>query len=169
MIVGGGVLQIPALKKAKELHLKTYLTDGNEECLAKDYADFFYKVSTKDVEGTAKLAVENNKIYVVWNSNNNTTSAGGDYDIFYRCNLSGSSWEPVQIISEPVPNQNINTGYSSKSAIAVENNKIFVVWQDNDNTNEKSVDLADAAVIDLCIKCGKKPIYIMVDNRRRRD
>ena len=58
MIIGGGVLQIPALKKAKELHLNTYLTDGDEYCLAKSYADFFYKIDTKDIESNANLAVE---------------------------------------------------------------------------------------------------------------
>jgi biotin carboxylase len=58
MIIGGGMLQIPALKRAKELDFITYLTDGDENCLAKNHADFFYKIDTKDIEGNANLAVE---------------------------------------------------------------------------------------------------------------
>ncbi|GAG13521.1 unnamed protein product, partial [marine sediment metagenome] len=55
------------------------------------------------------IAVYNSKIYVVWHDNNNTNGANSDMDIFYRCNLSGKSWEPIQVISEPIYGQNSNT------------------------------------------------------------
>lgn len=87
MIIGGGILQIPALKKAKELHLKTYLTDGNEQCLAKDHADFFYKVSTKDPEGNAKLATElrrAGKIMAVY-----TQGTDVEYTVAYAAQKAG--------------------------------------------------------------------------------
>jgi len=73
------------------------------------------------------IAVENGKIYVVWLDNNNTNGAGIDTDIFFRCNLTGTKWEDIQIISEPVQNQNFNTESSVIPNIAVENNRIFVV------------------------------------------
>lgn len=56
LILGGGELQIPGLKKAKELGCATYLTDGSETCAAKDFADFFFKVDIYDPKGTAELA-----------------------------------------------------------------------------------------------------------------
>jgi hypothetical protein len=81
------------------------------------------------------IAVEDGKIYVTWADGNNTNGAGTDADIFYICNLTGSSWEDIQVISEPVPGNNFNTGSSFWQAIAVENGMIYIVWQDENNTN----------------------------------
>lgn len=58
LIIGGGELQIPGLKKAKELGFTTYLLDGSENCVARQEADFFYKVDINDIEGAAKVAKE---------------------------------------------------------------------------------------------------------------
>jgi hypothetical protein len=81
------------------------------------------------------IAVENGKIYIVWDDNSTINNAGSDYDILYRCNLTGSGWEDIQVISEPVVGNNINTQDSIYSALAVENSKIYVVWSDTNNTN----------------------------------
>ena len=56
LIIGGGELQIPGLKKAKELGFTTYLLDGSENCVAREYADFFYCVDINDLGGAAKVA-----------------------------------------------------------------------------------------------------------------
>ena len=56
LIIGGGLLQIPALLKAKELGYTTHLTDISEECAAKSYSDFFYKIDINDFNETAALA-----------------------------------------------------------------------------------------------------------------
>jgi len=56
LIIGGGELQIPGLKKAKELGLTTYLLDGSENCVAKEYADFFYNIDINDLGGAAEVA-----------------------------------------------------------------------------------------------------------------
>lgn len=56
LIIGGGELQIPGLSKAKELGFTTYLVDGSEKCVAKEYADFFYVIDINDLEGAAELA-----------------------------------------------------------------------------------------------------------------
>jgi hypothetical protein len=82
------------------------------------------------------IAVENGKIYVIWTDSNNTDGAGTDEDIFFRCNLTGSSWEKVQVISEPVPGQNFNIESSDSPSIEVDEGKIYVVWQDENNTND---------------------------------
>jgi predicted transcriptional regulator len=88
----------------------------------------------------ADIAVENGEIYVVWQDPNDTNGAGSDLDIFYRCNLTGTSWEDIQVISEPVHGQNFNTGWSGTSEIAVDNNKIYVVWSDQNDTNGAGID-----------------------------
>ncbi len=86
------------------------------------------------------IAVDNNKIYVVWRDENNTNGAGNDWDIFYRSNLTGTDWEAIQVISEPIPGKNINTGPSYDPAIVAKNNKIYVVWGDFNNTNGAGSD-----------------------------
>lgn len=56
LIIGGGELQIPGLRRAKELGFTTYLLDGSEKCVAKEHADFFYHVDINDLEGAAEVA-----------------------------------------------------------------------------------------------------------------
>jgi biotin carboxylase len=56
LIVSGGILQIAALEKAKELGLTTHLMDGSPHCMARDYTDHFYLVDTKDIAGAKRLA-----------------------------------------------------------------------------------------------------------------
>ena len=86
------------------------------------------------------LVMKNNKIYVVWEDNTNYNGAGDDYDIFYRCNLSGTNWEDIQVISESVEGQNQNTEISRYPDIAIDERKIYVVWQDKSNFNEAGSD-----------------------------
>ncbi len=86
------------------------------------------------------IAVENSKIYVVWVDENDTNGAGTDWDIFYRCNLTGSNWEYIQVISEPVQGQNLNIGNNGPPSLVVENAKVYVVWNDDNNTNNASSD-----------------------------
>ena len=56
LIIGGGELQIPGLKRAKELGFTTYLLDGSPTCAAKEHADFFYQVDINDIKGAAQVA-----------------------------------------------------------------------------------------------------------------
>ena len=100
----------------------------------------FNKDTNTGLSGVPSIAVENSKIYVTWVDSNNTNNVGTDDDIFFRCNLTGYSWEDVQVISEPVPGMNFNTGYSEWPAIAVENDKIHIVWHDWNNTNNSGTD-----------------------------
>jgi hypothetical protein len=76
------------------------------------------------------IAVENGKIYVCWDDFNITSNSGSDYDIHYRCNLTGKGWEPIQVISEPVLGSNTNTEASMDPIIEVENGNIHVIWVD---------------------------------------
>jgi len=96
----------------------------------------------------SSIAVENDKIYVTWRDTNDTNGAAIDSDIFYRCNLTGTEWEDIQVISEPIPGWNYNVGGSGRPSIAVENEKIYVVWNDNNNTNGSDQDW------DIFYKCN---------------
>lgn len=58
LIVGGGLLQIAALEKAKEMGYYTFLTDMNKNCPALKYADEFIQLSTKDINEHISLAKE---------------------------------------------------------------------------------------------------------------
>lgn len=56
LVVSGGLLQVFALKRARELGIETHLADGSPTCAAHDFADHFYQVSTRDMAGVADLA-----------------------------------------------------------------------------------------------------------------
>jgi len=56
LIVGAGILQIAAVEKAKELGFFVYITDLNELAPAVKYADKFFCLSIKDIEGHVRLA-----------------------------------------------------------------------------------------------------------------
>ncbi|MCK5560756.1 MAG: hypothetical protein KAJ51_09195, partial [Thermoplasmata archaeon] len=72
---------------------------------------------------------------------NDTNGAGSaEPDIFYRCNLTGSSWEDIQVISEPIYGNNINTGWSSMPEIAVINGKNHIFWEDANDTSNAGPD-----------------------------
>ncbi len=55
-MVGGGILQIPAIKKAKELGYFTIVTDKNPHALAFSVCDEKIILSSKDIEGHEALA-----------------------------------------------------------------------------------------------------------------
>jgi len=55
-IIGASVLQIPAIKKAKELDLFVGVVDMNPRALGIEFADKFYEVSTIDIEGVIEAA-----------------------------------------------------------------------------------------------------------------
>lgn len=55
-IIGASVLQIPAIKKAKELDLYVGVVDMNPKASGIEFADRFYEVSTIDIEGIIEAA-----------------------------------------------------------------------------------------------------------------
>lgn len=87
LIVGGGELQIPALRRAKDLGFTTYLLDGSQECVAKGHADFFYLVDINDLEGAAVVAKklkEENKIVAVYTQGHDVA-----YTVAYAAKAAG--------------------------------------------------------------------------------
>ena len=58
MVIGASVLQLPAIKKAKEMGLYVAVVDYNPQAIGISYADKFYEVSTIDEEGVYQAAKE---------------------------------------------------------------------------------------------------------------
>ena len=58
LIIGGGILQIPALKRARELGYETYLTDRSRSCAARPYADYFFEIDINNFSESASIATE---------------------------------------------------------------------------------------------------------------
>ncbi len=56
LIVGAGLMQVPAVKIAREMGLKTLVTDYNADAPGLGLADIPVVMSTKDVEGTVRIA-----------------------------------------------------------------------------------------------------------------
>lgn len=49
-VIGGSYLQLPLVKKAKEIGLKVYCFSWEEDAICKDYADYFYPISIVEKE-----------------------------------------------------------------------------------------------------------------------
>lgn len=56
LIIGASILQLPAIKKAKEMGYYVIVADFNPQAIGIQYADEYYNVSTIDEEGVTKLA-----------------------------------------------------------------------------------------------------------------
>lgn len=58
LIIGASVLQLPAIKRAKELGYYVGVIDYNPNAIGIPYADEYFNVSTIDIEGVAAAAAE---------------------------------------------------------------------------------------------------------------
>ena len=56
LIIGASVLQLPAIKKAKERGFYVGVVDYNPNAVGVPYADEFFEVSTIDVDGVTEVA-----------------------------------------------------------------------------------------------------------------
>lgn len=61
VIIGAGLLQVPAIKVANELGLKTIVTDYNENAPGMKMADYPVVMSIRDIDGTVRVLKELNK------------------------------------------------------------------------------------------------------------
>lgn len=57
-ILGGGLMQIPAVEAARRLNLEIHMADGNAQCRARDRVDRFYHIDLKDTERLYRQARE---------------------------------------------------------------------------------------------------------------
>ena len=58
LIIGASVLQLPAIKRAKDLGYYVGVIDYNPNAVGISFADEYFNVSTMDIEGVAKTAEE---------------------------------------------------------------------------------------------------------------
>lgn len=56
LIIGASILQVPAIKKAKQLGYYVGVLDYNKDAVGKRYADEFFCVSTIDISGVVEVA-----------------------------------------------------------------------------------------------------------------
>ena len=56
MLVGGGLLQVPAIEIAKSMNLEVIVTDRDPSCICAKLVDEFYAIDTKDIQGHIELA-----------------------------------------------------------------------------------------------------------------
>ncbi len=56
MVIGASVLQLPAIKRGKELGFEVAAVDYDENAVGIKYADKFYNISTIDAEGVTEAA-----------------------------------------------------------------------------------------------------------------
>ncbi len=56
LIIGASILQLPAIRKAKELGYCVGVADYNPQAIGIPYADEYFNVSTIDIEGVVKVA-----------------------------------------------------------------------------------------------------------------
>ncbi len=65
VIIGAGLLQVPVIKIANELGLKTIVTDYNMDAPGMKIADYPAVISIKDIDGTVRIMKQlNNKIKI---------------------------------------------------------------------------------------------------------
>ncbi len=62
MIIGGGLLQVPAINTAKKMGYQVVVTDYNPTALGMKYADIPIVMSTRDIEGSVRVAKSQNEI-----------------------------------------------------------------------------------------------------------
>jgi biotin carboxylase len=56
LLLGGGLMQLPAIGAAETLGLSLHLADGNDRCPGRDMVDHFHHVDLRDREGLLKVA-----------------------------------------------------------------------------------------------------------------
>lgn len=56
LILGGGVMQLPAIRQARALGLRVHVADGNAACPGRDEADAFHHVDLRDRLGLTQAA-----------------------------------------------------------------------------------------------------------------
>ncbi|MDY6934841.1 MAG: alpha-hydroxy-acid oxidizing protein [Spirochaetota bacterium] len=62
MVIGGGLLQVPLIQTAKKMDFQVIVTDYNPDAVGMRYADIAIVMSTRDIEGSVRVARAQNEI-----------------------------------------------------------------------------------------------------------
>src|SRR3990167_4062677 len=65
LIIGAGVMQAPAIRIAREMGLRTVVTDYNPHAPGMTMADVPVVMSTRDVQGTVRVARDMHRTYPI--------------------------------------------------------------------------------------------------------
>ncbi len=62
MVIGGGILQVPVIQTAQKMGLRVIVTDYNPNAIGMKHADIPIVMSTRDIEGSVRVARSQNEI-----------------------------------------------------------------------------------------------------------
>ncbi|MEW6526170.1 MAG: alpha-hydroxy-acid oxidizing protein [Spirochaetota bacterium] len=62
LVIGGGLLQVPVIQTAQKMGLQVIVTDYNPNALGMKYADIPIVMSTRDIEGSVRVAKKQHEI-----------------------------------------------------------------------------------------------------------
>ena len=62
LVIGGGLLQLPLIKKGREMGLTVIVTDYNPDVIGLQYADVPLIMSTRDIEGSVRIAKKQHEL-----------------------------------------------------------------------------------------------------------
>ncbi len=103
MIIGGGLLQLPVILTGKKMGLRIIVTDYNPDAIGIKYADIPIVMSTRDIEGTVRVAKVQNEITPI----NAVLTAGTDASMTVAAvantlNLPGIKFEDAEAATNKI-------------------------------------------------------------------
>ena len=127
LIIGGGILQVPLIQTAKRIGFNVIVTDYNPNALGMKYADTPIIMSTRDIEGSVRVAKAQNDltpisaVLTVGTDAAMTVSA-----VANALNLTGIKFEDAEAATNKIK---MRTRFKKKG---VPSPNFFPVWTIND-------------------------------------
>lgn len=165
-ILGASILQVPAIKKAKEKGLYVYVLDYDSSAVGIQYADEFLEISTIDKEAVYKAALIKKPNYIITSTSDmpiRTVSwvcekLGMKSDISYQNAVCATDkWEMRKRMKDygvPIPRFHLIDSYESFVEYSIEYPRKFVL-KPVDNSASRGVVLVD--------KNQKKDLHTIYD------
>ncbi|MBN2039386.1 MAG: alpha-hydroxy-acid oxidizing protein [Spirochaetes bacterium] len=103
MVIGAGLLQVPVIQCAKKMGLNVIVTDYNPEAIGMRYADVPIVMSTRDIEGSVRVAKSQNEITPI----SGVLTAGTDASMTVAAvanalNLTGIKFEDAEAATNKI-------------------------------------------------------------------
>lgn len=168
-ILGGSMLQMPTIQKAKDRGLYVYVLDYDPECVAKDVADKFLLVSTIDKEAVLEAAKEYKPDYIMTSTSDMPVRTvawvneklGRKGGIAYEDAICATDKSQMRLRMKeknvPIPDFYILESFEDFEKLVrnlPDSLKPVFVLKPADNAASRGVKLVDTAVFDCCKDCG---------------
>lgn len=155
MIIGGGLLQLPAIQTAKKMGLQVIVTDYNPEAVGMKFADIPLVISTRDFEGTVREARRQNKLTPI----NGVLTVGTDASMTVAAvasalNLPGIKFEDAEAATNKVK---MRTRFKEHK---VPSPKFYPVWSLAD-AKKACEKLKFPVVIKPCDNMGARGVMLI--------